>query len=332
MPSEFELLARLRPRLAGDGPGVPLGFGDDAAVVEIAGTPVAVAVDALVEDVHLDLTISSYADAGWKALAVNVSDLAAVGAIPVAAVVALGIPDLVTAEQVDELYDGLLEAAGRWQVAVVGGDVVDAPALTISVTVVGEVRRGGPLRRDGADVGQSVVVVGPLGLAAAGLACHRAGATDVLEEHPELLAAHRRPPAFVEASAELLAGGATAAIDISDGLGRDLGHIADGSGVAIDIEADRLPVAPGVRAAARALDVDPREMVCGGGDDLALAVTLPHEAAVRIAGRRDDTVVMGAVTEGAGVHLVGSDGGRRDITALGWEHHRSTGDEGEGPR
>lgn len=321
MPSEFELLERLRPRLTGDGAGVPLGFGDDAAVVEISGTPVAIAVDALVEDVHMDLGVSSLADVGWKALAVNVSDLAAIGAVPTAAVVALGCPDRVGAEQVDGLYDGLLEAADRWEVAVVGGDVVDAPVLTVSVTVVGEVRPGGPLRRDGAKVGDSVVVVGPLGLAAAGLACHRAGETDVLEAYPALLAAHRRPPAFLGASAELVAAGATAAIDVSDGLGRDLAHVADASGVAIEVEAGRLPVHRGVEAAALALDVDPLDLVCGGGEDLALAATLPP-AAADLADRLAEATVVGTVRSGSGVRTVGPDGTTRDISELGWEHHR----------
>lgn len=327
MPTEFELLARLRSRLAGDGPGVSLGFGDDAAVVEIGGTPVAIAVDALIEDVHVDLAISSYADVGWKSLAVNVSDLAAVGSIPTAAVVALGLPARVTAGQVDELYDGLLEAAERWGVTVVGGDVVDAPVLTVSVTVIGEVRRGGPLRRDAARPGQSVVVLGPLGLAAAGLAGHRAGITGVLDDHPELLAAHRRPPAFVDGAGELLAAGATAAIDVSDGLGRDLGHIARASEAAIEVDADLLPVHPGVRAAAEALDVAPLDLVCGGGDDLALAVTLAPEAATEAAGRLPDATVVGSVTTGSGVRLVDRDGAAHDITALGWEHHHDRDDE-----
>lgn len=322
MPSEFELLERLRPRLTGDGTGVPLGFGDDAAVVEISGTPVAIAVDALVEDVHMDLAISSFADVGWKALAVNVSDLAAIGAVPTAAVVALGCPHRVDAGQVDRLYDGLLEAADRWRVAVVGGDVVEAPVLTVSVTVVGEVRSGGPLRRDGADVGDSVVVVGPLGLAAAGLACHRAGATEVLEAYPGLLAAHRRPPAFLEASAELLRSGATAAIDVSDGLGRDLAHVADASGVAIEVDAGQLPVDRGVEAAAVALDVDPLDLVCGGGEDLALIATLPPGAATDLADRLAAASVVGTVRSGSGVRTVAPDGTTRDISELGWEHHR----------
>lgn len=322
MPSEFELLERLRPRLAGDGAGVPLGFGDDAAVVEVSGTRVAIAVDALVEDVHVDLDVSSFADVGWKALAVNVSDLAAIGAVPTAAVVALGCPDRVTGDQIDRLYDGLLEAAGRWQVAVVGGDVVDAPVLTVSVTVVGEVRAGGPLRRDGAGVGESVVVVGPLGLAAAGLACHRAGATEVLEAHPALLAAHRRPPAFLEASGELVAAGATAAVDVSDGLGRDLAHVADASGVALELEGGRLPVHPGVEAAARALHVDPLDLVYGGGEDLALAATLAPSAATDLAGGLAEATVVGTVRSGSGVRTVAPDGTTRDISDLGWEHHR----------
>ena len=327
MTSEFELLERLYPRLAGDGPSVPLGVGDDAAVVEVGGTAVAVAVDAVVDGVHVDRSVSSLADVGWKSVAVNVSDLAAIGAVPTAAVVALGRTADVDAADVDELYDGLLAAADRWEVAVVGGDVVSAPALTVVVTVLGRVRPGGPLRRDAADVGHAVVVVGPLGLSAAGLACHRAGHHDLLEVHPELLAAHRRPPAYVEAAGELLTAGATAAIDVSDGLGRDLGHIGERSGVAIEVEADLLPVPVGVRAAAEALGVDPLDLVCGGGEDLALAATLPVEVAEAWTGTVVDATVVGRVVEGSGVRLTGLDRAPRDISSLGWEHGGSTGDE-----
>lgn len=327
MTSEFELLERLYPRLAGDGPGVPLGVGDDAAVVEVGGAPVAVAVDAVVDGVHVDRAISSLADIGWKSVAVNVSDLAAIGAVPTAAVVALGRPPDVDAAAVDELYDGLLAAAAQWEVAVVGGDVVAAPALTVVVTILGQLRPGGPLRRDAARPGQAVAVIGPLGLSAAGFACHRAGHHDLLEVHPELLAAHRRPPAQVEAAAELLAVGATAAIDVSDGLGRDLGHIAERSGVAIEVQADLLPVPAGVRAAAEALEVDPLDLVCGGGEDLALAATLPWDTTEAFTGRVLDATVVGRVVEGAGVRLTGPDHAPRDISSLGWEHEASTGDE-----
>ncbi|MBW3561949.1 MAG: thiamine-phosphate kinase [Actinobacteria bacterium] len=327
MTSEFELLERLYPRLAGDGPGVPLGVGDDAAVVEIGGTPVAVAVDAVVDGVHVDRSISSFADIGWKSMAVNVSDVAAIGAVPTAAVVALGRPPEVDAAAVDDLYDGLLAAADRWEVAVVGGDVVAAPALTVAVTVLGRVRPGGPLRRDAAEVGQAVVVIGSLGLSAAGFACHRASHQDLLQAHPELLAAHRRPPAYVEAAGELLSVGATAAIDVSDGLGRDLGHIAERSGVAIEVQADLLAVPVGVRAAAEALGVDPMDLVCGGGEDLALAATLPVDAAEAFTAKVVDATVVGRVVEGSGVRLIGPDGARRDISSLGWEHGGSTGDE-----
>lgn len=310
--SEFALIAALRPHLAGDAPGIPLGVGDDAAVVEVAGTPVALAVDALVDGIHFDRGISSWGDVGWKALAANVSDLAAIGARATAAVVWLGRPEAVSDAEVVELYTGMGEAARRWGVALVGGDVTGAPALAVSVTVVGELLPGGPLRRDAARPGDAVVVVGSLGEAAAGLALARAGAGDLLDAHPELLAAHRRPAALPEAGAALAAGGAHACIDVSDGLGRDLAHIADDSRVGIRL--DGVPVSAAVAAAADRLGVDPTAFVVGGGDDLALAATLPPA-------RLDDLPVawtrVGEVVDGSGVTLDG-----RDVSGLGWEHGR----------
>ncbi|MGH3441937.1 MAG: thiamine-phosphate kinase, partial [Nitriliruptorales bacterium] len=137
MTAEFTLLRALWPRLAGDGPDVPLGAGDDAAVVRIDGRDVAIAVDALVDAVHFDLGISSLADIGWKSVAVNVSDMAAVGARATAAVVALQVPDAMGEAEVTALYEGMGEAGERWDLAIVGGDVVAGPALAVSLTTVG---------------------------------------------------------------------------------------------------------------------------------------------------------------------------------------------------
>jgi thiamine-monophosphate kinase len=317
--AEFELIAAIRHRLAGDGPGLPRGVDDDAAVIAMDGQVVA-AVDALVDGVHVDRRWSSAADLGFKALSVNVSDLAAMGAVPTAALVALLRPSDLPLEEVEGLYEGLCEAGDRWGCQIVGGDTVTAPTLAVAVTVLGRlVDERRILRRDGAREGDLVGVVGGLGLAAAGLELLRAGATDLLEQHPELAAAHRRPVALVEAAPPLVIAGATAAIDVSDGLGRDLGHVAAASEVRIVVDGARLPVTPGVAAAADHLDRDPLELVVGGGEDQALAFTLPPERLGRLDAALDAVGlrvhVVGEVVAGSGVGLDG-----REVAQAGWEH------------
>lgn len=326
MVREFELIAAIRPYLDGDSDDVPVGTDDDAAVLDLAGSRIAVAVDTLVDAVHFDRSISALDDVGWKALAVNVSDLVAIGATPSAAVVSLMRPDTFSRDDAVTLYRGMRAGADRWGCRLVGGDTVGGPALAVSVTVLGPlVDAGRPLRRGGAGVGDAVVVVGRLGLAAAGLGLARAGARDLLDAHPDLLAAHRRPEPLLHAVGGLVVGGVTSAIDVSDGLGRDLAHVARASGVAIRLDAERLPRHPGVVAAAARLECDPLDLVLGGGDDYAIAATVPpsglhrFEAAMEASGVR--ARVIGEVEAGSGdVRLVGADGTARDVRASGWEH------------
>jgi thiamine-monophosphate kinase len=316
---EFELLAALREHLDHDGPGLPRGVDDDAAVIDHEG-PVVAAVDTLVEGVHFDRRFSTLADVGFKAVAVNVSDLAAMGAFPVAALISLQRPSEMSVADVRELYDGLREAADRWGCPLVGGDTVTSPVLTVSVSIVGRLAdERVVLRRDGAEPGDLVVVIGALGEAAAGLEALRHGARDLLEAHPELGRAHRRPLALTGAVGAMVVAGVSAAVDVSDGLGRDLGHVARQSGVRIRLEADRLPRSAGVEAVAARLGLDPLDLLVGGGEDQALAVTLPParlgrlDAALDGAGLR--ARVVGEVVEGSGVDLEG-----RDVSEVGWEH------------
>jgi thiamine-monophosphate kinase len=313
-------------RLSDNPSGVRVGPGDDAAVLD-DGT--VITTDTIVDGVHVDRRWASMSDIGWKAVHAAVSDLPAMAAIGTGLVVSAQLPANLADHEIEELLDGIVEGAAVAGVPVVGGDVVTSSTLAVAVTATGRlVDPERPLLRSGARVGDVVAVVGHLGRAAAGLGLlaaeqGRAAASGrVRASHPELPQAHRRPRALVEAAPDLAAMGVTAGIDVSDGLGRDLGHIAAASDVKILLD-DIEPVDEGVMAAAEVLDVDWRELVLGGGDDYALAVTLDPSvvdalaAAIAMLGqpfRRVGEVVRGRGVQG---HLVS---GLEDVTELGWEH------------
>ena len=253
MTGEFAALARLLGRLGPPAAG-EVGAGDDAAV--LAGG-VVVTVDPVVEGVHFVRGLTTVADAGWKALARNVSDLAAMGAEPwccVASVVGAGEDDLA------HLYDGLLAAASHWACPVVGGDLAAGPGLVLTVTALGRLPAGAaPLLRSGARPGDGVYVSAPLGWGAAGLRVLRAGAG----AGSPAAAWYARPGPSVAAALAARSAGATAAIDISDGLVQDLDHVAVASGVGLRL--DDVPVAEGATL----------EEALHGGDEYHLAFCCP---------------------------------------------------------
>ena len=318
MSGEFELIARLAPFLAPEGEGLPVGHGDDAAVLEVGGRGVAIAVDVMVEDVHFRRSLSSLADVGWKAVSVNVSDLAAMGALPSVAVAGLSKPASVSDDDIIELYRGMDEACRHYGLRLVGGDTVAADALALSVTVLGDVDVDKAVRRSGARAGDRVVLVGTLGGAAAALALSDAGT----EPAPALLAAHRRPVALVAQGRALAEAGATAMIDVSDGFGADLGHVATASGVGARIDAAALPAGEGVVEAALQLGVDPLDFVTGGGDDYALLAAVPAERAEAAAAAAGG-VVVGTFTAASELLLVRPDGRSEDLRGRGWDHLRA---------
>jgi len=312
---EFELIARLAPYLAPEGEGLPVGHGDDAAVLEVGGRGVAIAVDVMVEDVHWRRSLSALDDVGWKVVTVNVSDLAAMGAMPSVAVVGLAKPASVGADDVEALYRGMHEAAEHYGLRLVGGDTVTADALALSVTVLGDVGLDAAVRRSGARPGERIVVVGTLGGAAAALAQVDTGAA----ADPSLLQAHRRPLAHVLQGRQLAELGATAMIDVSDGFGADLGHIAVASGVGARVEAAALPAGEKVVEAALALGRDPLDFVVGGGDDYALIACVPPDRLDEVV-KTIGAVEVGTIIEGSGVVLVRPDGGEEDVARRGWQH------------
>ncbi|MGH8907408.1 MAG: thiamine-phosphate kinase [Egibacteraceae bacterium] len=313
---EFGLIARIAPLLDTSGGDVVIGHGDDAAVIRVGGLQAVIAVDVVVEGVHFRRGLSSWDDVGWKAVAVNVSDLAAMGADPIAAVVGLCLPSDIAEGDVVALYQGLRAACDRWGLRLVGGDTVSGPALVVSVTVLGGVEPDAAVTRAGARLGDRLVVVGALGAASAALAQVNGG----IEPDPALLAAHRRPVALPQAGRVLAAHGARAMIDVSDGLGADLGHVCEASGVGARVSAAALPVAPG------ALKVGGWELVCGGGEDFALVAALPPkraEAAALRAGAAEGVpaAVVGEIVEpGAGAVLELPDGGMLALDRMGYDH------------
>ncbi|MFL6138043.1 MAG: thiamine-phosphate kinase [Frankiaceae bacterium] len=281
---EFGLIARVTARLPG-APAVVLGLGDDAAVVAAPDGRVVVTTDVLVEGRHFRQDWSQPYDVGRKAAAQSLADVMAMGARATALVVGVGLPAHAPVAWAERLADGLADEARLAGAAVVGGDTVGSDQILVAVTALGDLEGRAPVTRAGARPGDLVAVSGRLGWAEAGIRLLSAG----LRSGP-LVEAHRRPdPPY--GMGPLLAGlGATAMVDVSDGLLADLGHVAAASGVRIDLDL----------AALRALgapEVTDDELLTGG-DDHALAVTIA-------AGLPAGLLVVGRVGEGAGVLVDG---------------------------
>jgi len=299
LSGEFAALARLAERLPPLEPP-ELGIGDDAAVVRSPdGGWTLLAADAVVAGVHADLALTGVDDLGWKAVAANVSDIAAMGGCPAQLLVTVaGPPDT----DLDGLYRGIAEAAARWGCPVVGGDLTNAPTLVVTVAITGSLP-GPAILRSGARAGDGIWVSGALGSSAAGLRLLKAlgkNATGVA------VASHRRPQPSVAAGLAARAAGATAMIDISDGLVADLGHVAEASGVGLEI--DRVPVGEGATEGE----------ALAGGEDYVLAFTAPSDDAVlRAFGGLPSPVRIGVCLPDPGVRRVL---GRPFPPRGGWEH------------
>ncbi|MBO0856245.1 MAG: thiamine-phosphate kinase [Nocardia sp.] len=294
---EFGLIARMNAGRRFDG-GVLLGPGDDAAVIAAPAQRYVVSTDMLVEDRHFRLDWSTPRQIGAKAIAQNAADVVAMGAAPSGFVIGLGCPADTPVARIDELVEGMWTEAGRAGAPIAGGDVVRAPQLVISVTAFGDPPER-PVLRSGARAGDTVSVAGRLGWSAAGLAVLTSGLESDL--FADVLAAHRVPQPPYAAVLDLPADMAPVALtDISDGLLADITHIAESSGVAVDIESAAL-ADPALDAVAAELGADASDWVLTGGEDHAFLAVFAAGTLVPPGWR-----AIGLVREGAGVLVDGA--------------------------
>ncbi|WP_372494486.1 thiamine-phosphate kinase [Mycobacterium colombiense] len=263
---------------------VALGPGDDAALVTSGDGRVLVSTDMLVQDRHFRLDWSTPHDIGRKAIAQNAADIEAMGGRPTAFVVAFGAPGDTPAAKVDALVDGMWDEADRIGAGIAGGDLVGCPQWVISVTVLGDPEGRAPVRRSGAKPGALIAVAGDLGHSAAGFDLWGNG----IDGFEELRRRHAVPQPPYGQGAVAAAGGAQAMIDVSDGLIADLRHVAEASGVGMDLSTAALAAdRDALGAAAAAVGADPWHWVLGGGEDHALVACFagPAPAGWRIIGR-----------------------------------------------
>lgn len=302
---EDALIDLFAPRLPSTDAAL-LGPGDDAAVLSVDGDLV-VSSDMLIEGRHFRREWSTAADVGWRAAVQNIADIDAMGAVATALQVTLAAPPDTDVDWVLGFADGLREACEPHGVGVVGGDLSAATEIAISVTAIGETHGVDPVTRADAIAGDLVAVSAPLGAAAAGLALLSAGRGEGLEAIGLFL----RPRPLIGAGLEAALRGATAMMDISDGLLRDAGRIARASTVGLAIDSAAVPVHPAATEAGRVLDSDPLAWALTGGEDHSLLATFPAGAFLP-----DGWSQIGVVTDNfQGVRL---DGGIPE--SLGWDH------------
>ncbi|MCS7221111.1 MAG: thiamine-phosphate kinase [Anaerolineae bacterium] len=328
---EFNLINRIARSLPAPRTGVIVGIGDDVAVLQNRDRYILATCDVQVEGVHfLREKILPY-QLGRRAVAINVSDIAAMGGVPCYLLVSLMLPRETEVEFVDGLYEGMREECSRWGSEIVGGNMAHSPdRIIVDLFLLGEVEPERLLRRSGARVGDQVLVTGTLGDSAAGLALLLHPEATCPDLHREFaLRRHLTPtPRLWEGRVISRSGLATAAIDVSDGLASDVGHICERSGVSVRLRADAIPISDAARAIAQALSADPLEWALFGGEDYELLFTAPADRAKDLARWVQQetgtpvSIIGEVVPADQGIALVHADGSAVPLWKGGWDHFR----------
>jgi thiamine-monophosphate kinase len=297
-----------------------IGLGDDAAAWQIGNSVELATVDAMIQDVHFNLDMTSWQDLGWKSLAINLSDIAAMGGVPRYALVALGLPEDTRVEDVSLLYEGMIELARKSHTAIIGGNISRSPVVSVTVTIIGGGLDSRMLRRSAARPGDTIAITGHPGSAAAGLEMLKKGIRLDGPAEEYLRAAFLRPsPRLVEG--QMLAGrGVKTAIDTSDGLLADLRHICESSQVSARVNADRVPIHPAV---GETFGERAREMALSGGEDYELLFTASASVVERVKAELDCPVTaIGRITAGepGKISLFDAEGRPIETKEYGWSH------------
>ncbi len=321
--SEFERIERIFAPLAEGFPGA-FGLTDDAALVTPgAGRELVVTTDTMVAGIHF-IGDEDAGEIAAKLLCVNLSDLAAMGAAPLAYMLNIALPGDIDDAWLEGFSAGLERIQSSFAVALAGGDSVATPgALTLTITAFGEAASGQVLRRSGAEAGDIVYVSGTIGDAALGLKALRGELTGLSSEYREELIGRYRLPRPRVALGERLVGLASAAIDVSDGLAADLGHILDASGAGAEIEAACVPLSEPAAAALRN-DAGLLEVILTGGDDYELLFTVAPGGESRVAALSSEVslplTAIGRINPDGGLTVVAGNGEPIILARKGWEH------------
>ncbi|AKG54111.1 thiamine-monophosphate kinase [Dehalogenimonas sp. WBC-2] len=322
--SEFDLIDRITDEInrvkPGDWSSFVSGIGDDAAVIKSNVKFQLATTDSLNEGVHFQRKYLDWQALGWKALAVNLSDIAAMGGAPHYALVSLGLPEETQPEDVVRLYQGMLELAEQSGTVIAGGNISRASQLGVHVTVIGRAEsKSKVLLRSKARNGDLIAVTGRLGAAAAGLAALDGSLKPGEFDTAELTDAFWRPQPRLDVGRLLLKNGIKCAIDISDGLLADLGHVLNASNIGARIEAARIPIHPSVAAVA---GTDALQLALNGGEDYELLFTGKYENIERVIGGACCPVtVIGEICRGKGkLELLDAEGRCLPVGASGWQH------------
>ncbi|MCK4368073.1 MAG: thiamine-phosphate kinase [Dehalococcoidales bacterium] len=295
-----------------------IGIGDDAAAWQGDESIQLATVDSFIQDVHFPSGIAPWKELGWKALAANLSDIAAMGGLPRYALVSLALPDNTEVDDVTALYTGMLELGREYGVAIIGGDISRAPIVAITITILGSSQKKQILTRSAAKPGELVAVTGELGAAAAGLEMLKLK----LQFDPQATACFDR--AFLHpypriAEGQLLAEqGVKTAIDISDGLIADLSQICKASQVGARIEVDRVPIEPMAKVQFGEKSI---ELALSGGEDYELLFAAGTEVIDKVKRAAPCPItVIGEIVAGKGVTVVDRQGNPSNVVKRGWEH------------
>lgn len=317
---EFNLIERLA-RVVGrpTDEAVLVGIGDDAACWRVEAGPHLITADSLIEGVHFTLGTATWRELGWKALAVNLSDIAAMGGVPRLALVSLGLPADTEVADVEEMYGGMVELARAFGVTIAGGDLSEALVVMINVALVGTAGdEQHILTRDAAVPGECIAVTGNLGASAAGMAVLRQGIELDSDTAVGLREAHLKPNPRVGEGQALARCGVKAAIDISDGLVSDLSRLCEASGVGARIFVPQIPIHPAVT---ESFGGDAIKLALSGGEDYELLFTAAQDTIDTVKGQMLCPVtVIGEIVEGTGIVLLDRAGNEVDIGSKGWYH------------